>query len=360
MFKWVFSFAIFFIAGSLYIPSLHAGTRWYSEQQVKSGEKLFAENCASCHGKKAEGTREWKKKDANGKLPPPPLDGTAHAWHHPINILRRTVREGSIKIGGSMPAFKDRLSEQQTDSVIAWVQSRWSDKVYAAWSERNGPMTPSGEADSQPAQSLSKLILSTANPSPVEGIVQSKYGNQYIYATKDGRYGFAGDLIDLQTGENLTERLRKHDRLALLKKFKSEDMAVLPAKGKEKAQITIFTDTSCPFCRKLHKEVPQLIKAGVTVRYIPFSRGGKEGRGYEDLRSVWCSKDRAAAMDIAKGTEKGILGFGDCKAADAVDKGYQFGIEIGLRGTPAIVMPDGNFLQGYRPAKKLLKMLKIK
>lgn len=360
MFKWVFNFAIFFIAGSLYIPLLHADTRWYSDQQVKSGEKLFAENCASCHGKNAEGSKEWKKKDANGKFPPPPIDGSAHAWHHPLDLLRKTVREGNVKIGGAMPAFKDKLSDKEIDSVIAWMQSKWSDKVYVAWSGRNGPMAPSGEADSQPPQGLSKLILGTANPSPVEGIVQSKYGDQYIYATKDGRYGFVGDLIDLRTSENLTEKLRKGDRLALVEKFKPENMTIFPAKGKEKAQITIFTDTSCPFCRKLHKEVPQLTKAGVTVRYIPFPRGGKEGPGYEDLRSVWCSKDRAAAMNIAKGINKGVLGFGDCKAANLVDKGYLFGIQIGLRGTPAIVMPDGEFLQGYRPATKLLEMLKIK
>jgi len=358
---WKFHLAAIVVVASLSATWLRAesDTRWYSDKQAASGKALFTENCATCHGKNAEGTKEWKKRDAKGKLSPPPLDGTAHAWHHPIKILRKVVREGGIKIGGVMPAFKEKLSEAEIDSIIAWLQTKWPDKVYAAWSERNGPMPSAGKAVSQPEKTLKQLVMSQSKPSPMKDIVQSRLGEHYIYATKDGRYGVVGDLLDLQTGENLTDKLRKEDRLALLKEFKPEDMTILPAQGKEKAQITIFTDTSCPFCRKLHKEVPQLQKAGVTVRYIPFSRGGKDGLGYQDLRSVWCAKDRAAAMDIAKGLKEGVLGFGDCEAANAVDIGYQFGIEFGLRGTPAIVMPDGEFLQGYRPAGELLKLMKL-
>ena len=70
--------------GFLYLPTLSAETdRWYSDEQVKQGEKVFATNCASCHGKNAEATKDWKKRDEKGNLVPPPLNGTAHPWHHP-------------------------------------------------------------------------------------------------------------------------------------------------------------------------------------------------------------------------------------------------------------------------------------
>ena len=360
MLKRLFSISAFFIALQLFQMSAYAESRWYNDQQVKSGGKLYQQNCASCHGKKAEGTKDWKKRDANGKLPPPPLDGTAHTWHHPLKVLRGTIRKGGAPVGGLMPAFKDKLSDEEMDSIIAWLQAKWPDEIYAAWSKRNGAITTGGKTAAAPGGSLAALILANSKPSPVKGIVQTSLGGKYVYATADGRYGFVGDLVDLKTGENLTEGLRKKDRLAQLDRIKLEDMVIIPAQGKEKTWITVFTDTSCAYCRKLHREVPQLSKAGVSVRYIAFPRGGKQGQGYKDLRSVWCSKDRAAAMSIAKGVSKGTLGSGSCKAADAVDEGYQFGINFGIRGTPAIVMPDGEFISGYRPAAELLKKLNIK
>ena len=111
--------------------------RWYTPEQVETGAALYAHHCASCHKPNAEGTPDWKTRDANGKLPPPPLDGTAHAWHHPLDVLRQVVRRGGIPIGGSMPAFADKLAPHEIDAILAWVQSHWSDKIYAIWHERD-------------------------------------------------------------------------------------------------------------------------------------------------------------------------------------------------------------------------------
>lgn len=117
--------------------------RWYTAEQVEAGAVLYAQHCASCHKPNAEGTPDWKTRDANGKLPPPPLNGTAHAWHHPLDILRQVVRRGGAPVGGSMPAFGDKLAAQEIDAILAWVQSHWSDKIYAIWHERD--LAVSGE-----------------------------------------------------------------------------------------------------------------------------------------------------------------------------------------------------------------------
>ncbi len=62
-------------------------------------------------------------------------------------------------------------------------------------------------------------------------------------------------------------------------------------------------------------------------------------------------------MDVAKGVGTGELGNGDCTDAKAVDAGYQLGQRLGIRGTPAIVLPDGSIQSGYMPAAKLLARL---
>ncbi len=107
--------------------------RWYTNEQVAHGQKLFAQYCSGCHGENAAATPDWRKTDAAGNYPPPPLNGSAHTWHHPLSVLRETIRQGGVPMGGVMPGFADKLSAQEIDAVIAWFQSLWPDEVYQAW-----------------------------------------------------------------------------------------------------------------------------------------------------------------------------------------------------------------------------------
>ncbi len=113
--------------------------RWYTTAEVGEGARLFAEHCAACHGAKAEGSGgDWRQTLPDGSYPPPPLNGSAHAWHHTLSVLRRSVAYGGIPLGGKMPPFGDNLSAEQIDAVIAYFQSQWDDKIYSAWERRGG------------------------------------------------------------------------------------------------------------------------------------------------------------------------------------------------------------------------------
>jgi mono/diheme cytochrome c family protein len=112
-----------------------AQARGFDTARVTRGGELFQQNCASCHGAGAVGAADWNRPGPDGRYPAPPLNGTAHAWHHPGFALARTIREGTAAIGGSMPPWKDKLSEQDIESVIQWFQSFWSDEIYTAWVE---------------------------------------------------------------------------------------------------------------------------------------------------------------------------------------------------------------------------------
>jgi mono/diheme cytochrome c family protein len=105
--------------------------------QIRRGQQLFLHNCATCHGQNAQGAPNWSRPDANGKYPPPPLNGSGHAWHHPQRALLATIKFGTARIGGSMPAWQDKLSDQDIDDIIAWFQSLWPDELYAAWQRTN-------------------------------------------------------------------------------------------------------------------------------------------------------------------------------------------------------------------------------
>lgn len=114
-------------------------TRWYSPEQVKEGATLFRTYCAECHGRDAQGMPKWRRQDPDGTFPPPPLDGTAPAWQHPLTVLRDMVKQRGLPSGGTMHGFADKLDDQQIDAILAWIQSHWSEEVYTLWRDRATP-----------------------------------------------------------------------------------------------------------------------------------------------------------------------------------------------------------------------------
>ena len=112
--------------------------RWYTSAQMQRGNSLFQENCAACHGANAQGLADdWRIRDSNGNLPPPPLNGTAHTWHHSLDLLDQIIAEGGVLYEGNMPGFSDQLSREDRRVVIAYFQGFWTDEIYSAWMEIN-------------------------------------------------------------------------------------------------------------------------------------------------------------------------------------------------------------------------------
>lgn len=127
------------LTDSVQKPDSTVLSRWYTPEQVTQGAVVFAENCAQCHGEQAEGIHDdWRERLDDGSFPPPPLNGSAHAWHHPRSILLRVINNGGIPLGGQMPAFEDVLDEQEKLAAIAYFQDFWSDEIYGNWLEMGG------------------------------------------------------------------------------------------------------------------------------------------------------------------------------------------------------------------------------
>ncbi len=93
----------------------------------RTGEQIFASTCASCHGAGGEGDENWMVRGEDGRLPPPPLDGTGHTWHHSDNVLYGIVSEGGLGLGfgSNMPAFKDQLTHEEIIAVLEYVKTLW-------------------------------------------------------------------------------------------------------------------------------------------------------------------------------------------------------------------------------------------
>ncbi|MBX3615548.1 c-type cytochrome [Nitrosomonas sp.] len=107
--------------------------RNFDPAQIQRGESVYNANCIGCHGPNGAATPEWRKPGPDGKYPPPPLDSSAHAWHHSTDVLKKTILKGTPPEIGSMPAWEGKLTEQQVDDVIVWIKSLWSDEIYDLW-----------------------------------------------------------------------------------------------------------------------------------------------------------------------------------------------------------------------------------
>jgi mono/diheme cytochrome c family protein len=104
--------------------------------QVARGKAVYEKHCMECHGAGGKGQPgDWRVRDADGMFPPPPLDDSAHAWHHPTAVLLEVIRDGSPQGQGKMPAWKDKLTEQEMQDVVVYIKSLWSDPVYRLWSK---------------------------------------------------------------------------------------------------------------------------------------------------------------------------------------------------------------------------------
>ena len=108
-------------------------------EKVALGKRVFDEYCVHCHGTAAQGkTKDWKKRLPNGRYPPPPLNGTAHTWHHSLASLLQTINQGTASLGGQMPAFENRLTEQEKQAVLYYLYHLWPEHIQNFWTQRFG------------------------------------------------------------------------------------------------------------------------------------------------------------------------------------------------------------------------------
>ncbi|WP_162619495.1 DsbC family protein [Salinicola peritrichatus] len=222
--------------------------------------------------------------------------------------------------------------------------------------------------DTDPPAALQSLTINgqtltpeSVQPVPLEGQiyeVRLKNGDT-VYSDAAGRYMVLGSLYDNSPDGlvNMTEQNDREGRLAQLAGLSSDQIVVFPAMGESIGTITVFSDTTCPYCQMLHQEIGQLTAAGVEVHYVPFPRDGSQSPAARQLAQVMCSESPRAAMTAAfRGEALEATPTDSCSAA--VSNGFALGQRFGVKGTPSIVLPNGEMGEGYVPAQQLIEAIK--
>jgi thiol:disulfide interchange protein DsbC len=191
------------------------------------------------------------------------------------------------------------------------------------------------------------LKIETVEASEMPGLLAVQFQNgPLVYATPDGSYFVAGDLfsVDAQGYVNLSEKRRDSERLERLAAVDTDDMIVFSPAGEPRAHITVFTDVTCFYCQKLHKE----------VRYLAYPRAGIGSPGFNQLASAWCADDPQGTLTRLKNRES--VPENVCPGNPVAEQ-YKLGQQLGVRGTPAIITESGQMIPGYQSTDELMVSL---
>lgn len=188
-------------------------------------------------------------------------------------------------------------------------------------------------------------------PSAAPGLFEIRRGSQYAYITTDGRYLIRGDLVDLKSGEVLTERRRRDQRVETVRRLSDSAIEYAPAADQIRQTVHIFVDVDCDYCGQLHQEIPALNAKGIAVRYLFYPRRGERSKGYTEAVRAYCATDRRKALDQMFAGEVPEDARSDC--SHPVSEQLAAALAIGVKGTPMTVLPDGSILYGYVSANGL-------
>jgi thiol:disulfide interchange protein DsbC len=212
------------------------------------------------------------------------------------------------------------------------------------------------QADTALKSKLEMLLpgMAIESMAPLEGteLYEAVVDGQIVYFSKDARYIFQGDVIELASRQNITEIKRAGIKKQTLATLNEADMIVFEPK-KTEYTLTVFTDIDCGYCRKLHQQMSEYNDLGIKIRYMAFPRSGPDTESFNKAINVWCAEDRQQAMTDSK--LGGSVKIETCDSPVAAQ--YEAGLRLGVTGTPALFLESGELLPGYIPPKRLKEIL---
>ena len=199
---------------------------------------------------------------------------------------------------------------------------------------------------------LPGMVVQSLEPLENTDLYEALVDDEIVYFSKDGRYVFQGDIIDIESRQNITENKRIGLKKEVIASFNEADMIIFEPE-KTKHMLTVFTDIDCGYCRKLHQQMSEYNALGIKIRYMAFPRSGLGSESFDKAVNVWCADDRKQAMTDSKAGSK--IGVKNCD--HPIMEHFEAGRRLGVTGTPALFLESGQLLPGYIPPKRLKQIL---
>ena len=133
---------------ALLLPAAAEAGHELENRDLRNGQVLYKEHCASCHGAELEGQPNWRRIGEDGLLPAPPHDRTGHTWHHDNRLLFDYTKLGGKALmeargiagfKSGMEGFGDALADDEIWDILAFIRSTWPERIKRIQASRNPP-----------------------------------------------------------------------------------------------------------------------------------------------------------------------------------------------------------------------------
>lgn len=208
------------------------------------------------------------------------------------------------------------------------------------------------------SKEVPQLEIREVSETEMEGVYEVRTSQETLYMTGDARHAFLGTMLrfDEEDGMvNVTEEGRSVERRKALESVSEEDMITFEPDSGVKATLYVFTDIDCGYCRKLHRNMDAMTEMGIRVNYLAFPRGGPGTQGHRKAINAWCADNREKAITQAKQGES----IPDRECDHPVDEQFELGQQLGVSGTPALVLENGRLIPGFKPPEALAQILDL-
>ncbi|MHB8881462.1 MAG: DsbC family protein [Thermodesulfovibrionales bacterium] len=132
------------------------------------------------------------------------------------------------------------------------------------------------------------------------------------------------------------------------------DTALVLGDKNAEHKVVIFTDPDCPYCARLHDELRKVIaEKNDIVFYLKLMPLQMHPDAHWKSRSIMCSRSLQLLED---NFSKKQIPRPACETG-VVDDTVRLGAELGITGTPTMIMPDGFVVFGGRSAKGIRELV---
>jgi thiol:disulfide interchange protein DsbC len=194
---------------------------------------------------------------------------------------------------------------------------------------------------------------------PVRGVWEVEVevkGNTFpVYLHYSKKYIIAGNVIDIKTKERVGKTPRPAKPAVVdMKSVPLEDTIVIGDQSAEN-KIIVFDDPDCPFCRKFHPVMKEVIsrRKDIAFHIKLFPLVQLHPQAYDKAKAIVCEKSLKLLDDAFTGKP---VPPPTCET-DQIDRNIELASSLGISGTPTLIFKDGQIVPGYIEADKLIEIV---
>ena len=202
------------------------------------------------------------------------------------------------------------------------------------------------------------LKILEVKSSPIEAFweifMDSRGQKGIVYIDFSKKHFVFGSIISIKEKKNLSqERLTDLTRVDV-SQIPLDDALVM-GDPKARIRVIVFDDPDCPFCAQFHPEMKKIVaeRKDIVFYLKMFPIASIHPEAYQKAKAIVCEKSMALLEDSF---QKKTLPQPKCETS-VIDENISLAQKLSIAGTPALILPDGRVIFGYKDAKTLLGII---